>query len=46
MWSIYREVRGKIREILKRCGIRCVFEAKVFEEISFAANVAASGIVR
>ena len=46
MWSIYREVRGKIPAILKRCGIRCVFEAKVFEEISFAANVAAGGIVR
>ncbi len=46
MWSIYREVRGKIPAILKRCGAPSVFQASVFEEISFAANVAASGIVR
>jgi hypothetical protein len=46
MWSIYREVRGKIPAILKRCGTRSVFQARVFEEISFAANVAAGGIVR
>jgi hypothetical protein len=46
MWSIYREVRGKIPAILKRCGSPSVFQARVFEEISFAANVAAGGIVR
>lgn len=46
MWRIYREVRGKIPAILRRCGTRSVFQARVFEEISFAANVAASGIVR
>jgi hypothetical protein len=46
MWRIYREVRGKIPTLLKRCGTRSVFEARVFKEISFAANVAASGIVR
>jgi hypothetical protein len=46
MWSIYREVRGKIPAILKRCGTPSVFQARVFEEISFAANVAAGGIVR
>jgi hypothetical protein len=45
MWSIYREVRGKIPAILKRCGAQSVFQARVFEEISFAANVAAGGIV-
>jgi hypothetical protein len=39
MWSIYREVRGKIPAILKRCGTPSVFQASVFEEISFAANV-------
>jgi len=43
MWSIYREVRGKIPAILKRCGTRSVSEARVFEEISFAANLAAGG---
>jgi hypothetical protein len=46
MWSIYREVRGKIPAILKRCGTQSVFQARVFEEISFAANVAAGGIIR
>lgn len=46
MWTIYREVRGKIPAILTRCGTRSVFEARVFEEISFAASVAADGIVR
>jgi hypothetical protein len=46
MWRIYREVRGKIPAILKRCGTPSVFQARVFEEISFASNVAASGIVR
>ena len=46
MWRIYREVRGKIPAILRRCGTRVVFQARVFEEISFAASVAASGIVR
>ncbi len=46
MWRIYREVRGKIPVILRRCGTLSVFQARVFEEISFAANVAAGGIVR
>jgi hypothetical protein len=46
MWRIYREVRGKIPTILKRCGAQSVFEARVFEELSFAASVAAAGIVR
>jgi hypothetical protein len=46
MWSIYREVRGKIPAILRRCGTPSLFQARVFEEISFAANVAAGGIVR
>src|SRR6266478_2897546 len=46
MWRIYREVREKIPAILKRCGTQSVFEASVFREISFAANVAASEIVR
>ena len=46
MWSIYREVRGKIPSILERCGASSVFQARVFQEISFAANVAAGGIVR
>lgn len=46
MWSIYREVRGKIPAILRRCGTQSVFQARAFEEISFAANVAAGGIVR
>src|SRR6266446_2799194 len=46
MWRIYREVRGKIPAILKRCGTQSVFETRVFGEISFAANVAASEIVR
>jgi hypothetical protein len=46
MWSIYREVRGKIPTILKRCGTQSLFQARVFEEISFATNVAAGGIVR
>jgi hypothetical protein len=46
MWSIYREVRGRIPAILKKCGTRSLFEARVFKEISFAANVAAGEIVR
>lgn len=46
MWRVYREVREKIPAILKRCGTQSVFEANVFREISFAANVAASGIVK
>jgi hypothetical protein len=46
MWSIYREVRAQVPAILKRCGTRSLFQARAFEEISFAANVAASGIVR
>lgn len=45
MWSIYREVKEKIPAILRRCGTPSVFQARVFEEISFASNVAASGIV-
>jgi hypothetical protein len=46
MWGIYREVRGKIPAILKRCGTQSVFGARAFKEISFAASVAADGIVR
>jgi hypothetical protein len=46
MWRIYREVRGQIPAIFSRCGTQSVFQARVFEEISFAANVAAGGIVR
>lgn len=46
MWRIYRKVREKIPEILRRCGTQSVFEARVFKEISFAASVAAAGIVR
>jgi hypothetical protein len=46
MWRIYRAVREKIPVILGRCGAQSVFEARVFREISFAAKVAAGGIVR
>ncbi len=46
MWGIYWEVRGKIPAILKRCGTRSVFGARAFKEISFAASVAAGGIVK
>jgi len=46
MWRVYRELREKIPAILKRCGTQSVFEASVFREISFAANVTASGIVK
>ena len=46
MWSIYRKVREEIPEILRRCGTQSVFGARAFREISFAANVAAVGIVR
>jgi hypothetical protein len=46
MWRIYRAVREKIPVILERCGAQSVFEARVFREISFAAKVAAGGIVR
>ncbi len=46
MWRIYREVRGKIPAVLRRCGTQSVFEARVFREISFAASVAAGRIVR
>jgi len=46
MWGIYREVRGRTPAILQRCGTRSVFQARAFEEISFAASVAAGGIVR
>lgn len=45
MWSTYREVRGKTPAILHRCGTQNVFQARAFEEISFAANVAAGEIV-
>ena len=46
MSHIYREVRASVPGILKRCGGASVYQARAFEEISFAANVAASGIVR
>ena len=46
MWRIYRKVREEIPEILRRCGTQSVFGARAFREISFAANVAAVGIVR
>jgi len=45
MWSGYREVETKIPAILQRCGSQSVFQPRVFQEISFAASVAA-GIVR
>ena len=44
MWTLYRRVRRQIPEILQRCGTHSVFEARVFEEISYAANVAARHI--
>jgi hypothetical protein len=46
MRQIYREVRESVPGILARCGGASVYQARAFEEISFAANVAASGIVR
>jgi hypothetical protein len=46
MWSIYREVRKQIPAILARCGTQSVFEARAFEEISYAARVAAKKIVK
>jgi hypothetical protein len=46
MWSTYREVKGKIPLISKRCGTQSVFQARAFEEISFATRIAAGGIIR
>ena len=46
MWRLYREVRKQIPRILKRCGTQSVFEARAFEEISYAANVAVGRILR
>ena len=45
MWGIYREVKKQIPAILERCGAGSVFEARAFQEISYAANVAAEKIV-
>ena len=45
MWNIYREVRKQIPGILRLCGARSAFEARAFQEISYAANVAAEKIV-
>jgi hypothetical protein len=45
MWRIYREVKGRIPAILKRCGTKSMFEARVFREISVAASAAAAGVV-
>ena len=45
MRGIYREVKGKIPTILKRCGTQSVFQARAFKEISVAASAAAGGIV-
>jgi hypothetical protein len=44
MWEIYREVRKQIPTILARCGAGSVFEARVFREVSYAANVIAMRI--
>lgn len=46
MWSIYRRVRKQIPPILKSCGAHSVFEAKAFQQLSYAARVAAIGILR
>jgi hypothetical protein len=46
MWTLYREVHKQIPRILERCGTRSVFEARAFEEVSLAANVAAGRILR
>jgi hypothetical protein len=46
MWKLYREVREQISSVLQRCGAESVFEARAFEEISYAANVAAGRILR
>lgn len=46
MWTLYREVRKQIPRILQRCGTQSVFEARAFEEISYAASVAGGRIVR
>jgi hypothetical protein len=46
MWRLYREVRKQIPGILRRCGTQSVFETRAFEEISYAASVAAGRIVR
>lgn len=45
MWGIYREVRKQIPSILRLCGARSVFEARAFQEVSYAAKVAAGRIV-
>lgn len=46
MWQIYREVRRQVGRILKDSGAASVFEARAFERISYAANLAAEEIVR
>jgi hypothetical protein len=46
MWAIYRKVRGKTTAILRACDAQTVFQARAFEELSFAANLAAGEIVR
>ncbi len=46
MWRIYREVKGRIPAILRQCGTRSMFEARVFSEISVVASAAAAGVVR
>jgi len=45
MWRIYREVRDRIPEILKRRGAKNVLGASVFRDISFVASAAAQRIV-
>jgi len=45
MWGIYRRVRRQIPAILKSCGAHSVFEAGAFQQISYAAKVAAKGIL-
>jgi len=46
MWTFYRQVRKQVPGILQRCGTQSVFEARVFEEISYAASVAVRKIVQ
>jgi hypothetical protein len=45
MWEIYRQVKKEIPRTLARCGAGSMFEARAFQEISLAANVAAEKIV-
>jgi hypothetical protein len=45
MRRVYREVRRSIPAILQRCGAQSVFEARAFQEISYATNVAARRII-